>query len=292
MLINSSPHTRDRLVSGLAALGLDAGDTVLVRAALKAIGETAEPVATALIAALLDVLGPEGTVVGLSFTPASPVWRKDNSYIFRPSQPSLTGGFAAAMTEWPGAARSRHPTNSFVAIGARAVELLADHDHRTPCFYPMNKIVEWKGKMVLVGCAASSPGFSTVHLAQEHLGLSTQTVFPGMFGTLFEHDGEIDWFRRLDEPGCSMGFSKFYADYVRTGLLRIANVGDAYSLGVPAAPAYALERSLLENDRTAALCDRRDCFACRGIWRYNWRDLPTYWLKALSSGVSGKLRRR
>lgn len=275
--MRSACYHCDDLATSICALGVTRGDTVLVRGAVKAIGKVESSPAVLLVQALLSVVGPKGTVVSLAFTPAFPSANKNPDHVWTRQTPPTTGGLAAAMAEWPGAVRSRHPTNGFVAIGARAVELLHDHDETKPCFYPMSRVVEWGGHMILVGCVSSSPGFSTVHLAQEHLGLSTQTIRPGLYGTYYEKDGKIEWFSRLDEPGCSMGFSKFYADYVREGLLRVAHVGDAYSLGIDAGSAYAIERAKLERDKRAALCDRSECYGCRGIWRYNKKDWPMYW---------------
>lgn len=280
----------DDLAEGVRALGVCEGHTVLVRAGLRAIGPVEGGAGKGLLEAVLSVVGPEGTVAGLAFTPASPSNRRNEGHVWRPGTPSATGGLASAMMDWRGAVRSRHPTNGFVAIGARAHELLDDHDDTKPCFHPMNRIVEWGGHMILVGCVSSSPGFSTVHLAQEHLGLSTQTMRPGLFGTYFEKDGKTQWFSRFDEPGCSMGFSKFYADYVREGKLQVGQVGDAYSLGIDAAEAYAIELDKLKRDKLAALCDRPECYACRGIWKYNRKDWPRYWVREYGRRWRAKLR--
>ncbi len=56
------PFTRENLVSDLGALGLVAGDTVLVHSSLSAIGFVVGG-AQAVVLALLDVLGTEGTLV-------------------------------------------------------------------------------------------------------------------------------------------------------------------------------------------------------------------------------------
>jgi len=56
------PFTLDSLVSDLRALGLVAGDTVLVHSSLSAIGYVAGG-AQAVVLALLEVIGTEGTLV-------------------------------------------------------------------------------------------------------------------------------------------------------------------------------------------------------------------------------------
>src|SRR5262249_17333347 len=128
----------------------------------------------------------------------------------------------------------------------------------------------------------------------EQLGLSARTLVSGVFGTFFDREGRIEWFARSDEPGCSMGFSRFYEDYVLAGLLRTTFVGDAYSIGISARSAYALEYKKLSRDNTAAFCYRPDCLSCRGLWRYNAKDWPLYWarissrkLKQLTARLAG-----
>ena len=56
------PFTRENRISDLGALGLVAGDTVLVHSSLSAIGYVVGG-AQAVVLALLDVLGAEGTLV-------------------------------------------------------------------------------------------------------------------------------------------------------------------------------------------------------------------------------------
>lgn len=279
------------LATDLIRLGVREGQTVLVRAALRAIGPVDGGAGKGLIEALLSTVGPQGTIAGLAFTQAFPSDKRNSDHVWRPGMRPGTGGLASAMFDWPGAVASRHPTNAFVAIGARAAELLADHDETAACFHPINRIVEWGGHMVVIGCVASSPGFSTVHLAQEKLGLSVQTIRSGLYGSYFEKDGKVEWFTRLDEPGCSMGFSKFYSDYVREGLLHVGQVGDAYSIAIDATNAYELELDKLTKDNKAALCDRPTCFCCRGIWRYNKKDWPRYWSNEYLTRVKRRLRR-
>lgn len=62
------PHTRRTLATDLRALGLAAGDTVLVHSSVRALGFVAGKV-QAIVQALLDVLGPAGTLVVPTHTP-------------------------------------------------------------------------------------------------------------------------------------------------------------------------------------------------------------------------------
>ena len=65
MLINyggPAPRTRDSLAGDLRALGIGAGDVLLVHSSLRSLGWVSGG-ALAVVQALLDVLGPAGTLV-------------------------------------------------------------------------------------------------------------------------------------------------------------------------------------------------------------------------------------
>jgi aminoglycoside N3'-acetyltransferase len=274
-----SAHTREDLVRGLEALGLVRGDVVLVRAALRKIGPVQGRVADLFLRALFDVVGEEGTILGLSFTKTFLFPARHTEYVFDGTQPPVTGGLAAALLGWPGAVRSRHPTNSFAAVGRRAAEILSGHDAGAPCFRPMEEIVRSGGKMILVGCLDESPGFSTVHLVQDHLGLSRRSLLGRVSGVLYRDGDEVRVYRKRDVPGCSMGFGTFYEHYERAGKLRRANVGDADSMGIVARDAYEIEYPLVRDDPRFPLCRNPGCESCRGTLLYNLREAPFFWAR-------------
>jgi aminoglycoside N3'-acetyltransferase len=142
----------------------------------------------------------------------------------------------------------------------------------------MEKLVKLDGKMVLIGCVDSSPGFSTVHLAQEKLGLAKRSLLRGLLGTYFEKNGKLLLFKLKDFPGCSMGFSRFYADYIKNEKLRVSYVGRAYSILIGARDAFAIEYKILKDKPKYALCDNPGCFVCRGTRLYNKSGMIQYYL--------------
>jgi aminoglycoside 3-N-acetyltransferase len=269
------PYTREQLANQLRELGLASGNIVLVRVALKAIGPVeGGSSATVLIEALLDVVGEDGTIFGLSHTEAG---RRQVAPTFTSETPAITGGFVSAMLGWHGAIRSSHPTNSMVGIGRDAVSLLEGHDETSTCFAPMRRLIVADAKMVLIGCIDSSPGFSTVHLVYEELGLATKSVVGGLDGAYYERGGERRWFSKRDVPGCSMGFGHLYPLYRERGVVSSAHVGDAASLLVGCRDAYAIERAAIEDDPKISLCDDPDCLSCRGTKLFNLSDMfPFY----------------
>ncbi|MEU5402509.1 AAC(3) family N-acetyltransferase [Streptomyces sp. NPDC005963] len=142
----SGPEVRARLALPLRAVGVRPGMTVLVHASLRATGLHSET----LRDALLDAVGPTGTLVVPTFTAGnsdtSDVHRAhvrgmtpEQAAAFRADMPAFDpartpshgmGRLAESVRTAPGAVRSAHPQTSFAAIGPRAHELL-DHHIRT-----------------------------------------------------------------------------------------------------------------------------------------------------------------
>lgn len=283
---------RAELLAGLRGLGLGSGDAVLVRADVGAVGRVKGGVGEALIGALRDTVGPEGTLLALSFTQNFPLPRLDRGYVFDRDTPPTTGALARLFLEQADAVRSRHPTNSFVAIGRHAAELMAGHDETASCFEPIGKLLERRGKQLLIGCVDSSPGFTTVHWAQHVLGLSRRSVLAGLFGVYYKKDGEVRLFKRRDFGGCSRGFAKLYPEYERAGVLRSGDVGRARSMLIDANEAYRIEHARIATDPRSVLCDDPLCAFCRGSWWYNKRDMPLFYPRFALQQALSLLRRR
>jgi aminoglycoside N3'-acetyltransferase len=271
------PHTRADLAADFRAIGVAEGDIVRVTAALRVVGPVAGPRAPLVVGALLDAVGCGGTILGLSHTAVGP--RGGDAPLFRPDSPCITGGLVASMLEWPGAVRSRHPTNSMVAIGPRAEEILAGHDEHSTCFGPMRRLVELDGKQLLIGLIVDGPGWSTVHLAQEELGLAWRTILGGCEGSYYEHERERRWFSKRDVPGCSMGFGNLYPLYDAAGVMRRGLIGDADSLLIACRDSYPIELDALRKNPRLPLCDDPACLSCRGTRYYNLRDWPKFYAR-------------
>lgn len=282
-------YNEKKLVYAFYSLGIRKGDTVLIRVALNKIGLQPDVGSKAdfLIRALLKTVGSKGTIVGLAFTKAFIFPNKNKDYIFNKTKEPITGGFASAMVKWPGAVRSLHPTNSFVAIGYSAHTLLDDHDESKTCFYPIHKLMELNGKMLLIGCVHDSPGFSTVHIAQDKLKLSTKTIYKNKLKVFYKNkDGNIRLFKKRDCPGCSNGFYKFYSHYIFHEKLVTGFCGDAFSICINAKDAFEIEYQLLKNNWKFYLCDNPKCEFCRGGLYYNMKDWPLYYLRNIGSMIN------
>lgn len=255
--------SKESLIEDFGRLGIQRGDVVLIRAALSSVGKISGG-AEAFIDALLKTVGEEGTIVSLAFTGATFFKKPKIEDAFNVKKKSYAGALPNAMLARDDAFRSRHPMCSYVAIGKHAEQITADHDENSPAYEPIRKIVELNGKNVLIGCVSSSPGFTTTHLAEADLGmLKRLPIFSGLSSTYYEKEGGgYAIFRRHDPGLCSNSFYKFYALYVKEGVLSTGLVGAAYSILAPAREAYEIEYKKLQEDQKFNICGSKCCLTC------------------------------
>jgi hypothetical protein len=159
-------NTRSLLRNDLTRMGLIAGDTVMVHAAMSKVGPMLNG-PDALSTALLDVIGPEGTL--LVYTswdsvhddlmdddgPVLAEWR-DHVPGFDPQASRavrMNGVIAEFIRTMPGARRSGNPGTSVAAIGKLADWITADHpqDYGYGEGSPVAKLIEANGRILMVG---------------------------------------------------------------------------------------------------------------------------------------------
>jgi len=158
--------TRSRLVEDLQELGLEPRDIVMLHASVRAVGWVVGGPDT-VIQAILDVLGPEGTLVMYVGWEEAPYFTialeegRGEAYLeecpaFDPER-SRANRKWSILTEylrtWPGARRSDHPEASVAAVGAKAEWLTEDHPLNYPYGpgSPFAKLCEAGGKVLLLG---------------------------------------------------------------------------------------------------------------------------------------------
>ncbi len=130
------PFTRTSLAADVRALGVVAGDVVMVHAGLRSVGPVVGGV-NSVACALLDAVGASGTLVAYAdwetgvgeddwndprVADAIPVFDKRTARAVRDH-----GILAETLRTWPGAVRSDHPDAGIVAVGPHAASLCADH---------------------------------------------------------------------------------------------------------------------------------------------------------------------
>lgn len=272
----------------LKTLGVKKGDTLLIRADLGAIGRLSSRKRLDYIQFLVDAVGEEGTIVGLAFTGGAFLRRNKNN-IFDGANKAITGAFSNVMLSYPRALRSAHPTNSFVAIGKNASFILNGHNELSGAYDPVRKVMELNGKMLLIGCVATSPGFTTSHLAEIDLGHHKKIIFPKLNTAYFKGlNGNVKLFKRTDLGGCSSTFYKLYSHYVSAECLQQGYIGNAYTLMMDAKLAYEIDYEVLQNDPKFNICNNSDCALCRARRWDNLKDVPIYFFKKLFKIIKKK----
>ena len=118
-------NTAASLAADLVRLGVKPGKVMMVHSSLGQVGWT-EGGPITVIEALLDTLGPRGTLVMPAESPqlADPT----NHAVFDPrTTPTTMGAIPEAFRSYPGTLRSNHPLVSVCANGQRAHEITAEH---------------------------------------------------------------------------------------------------------------------------------------------------------------------
>jgi aminoglycoside 3-N-acetyltransferase len=109
--------TTANLVQDFRRLGVPRGGLLMMRSSLRSIGHVNGGAET-VVDALLEVLGPAGTLVVPTFTDEIAM---DPNFVFDPlNTPSLVGAISEAARRWPGARRSLHGWHSIAAMGPLA----------------------------------------------------------------------------------------------------------------------------------------------------------------------------
>lgn len=175
------------LEADLRVAGLKEGDLVLVHSSLSRIGHLKEGPKT-LIAALLSVIGPEGTLA----MPTSPNNVYQLNYIRNtPSfdvlnSPSKTGAITEYFRTMPGVIRSLHPTEPVSAIGPMAEYLTKDHFRELTPYTdksPFYRVSEQKGKIIYIGVTLSMAG-TNLHTLEDAVDFK----YPVYHSEIFEID--------------------------------------------------------------------------------------------------------
>lgn len=241
-----APRTRASLAADLLSLGLAPGDIVIAHTALSALGWVNGGAQTA-IDAMLDVIGPDGTLVmpaqsGQLTDPAQ--WQappvpagwieaiRNTMPVYDPRRTPTRGlgQVAELFRTWPGTVRSAHPHTSFAALGRAAASICAVHRLESPFGEdsPLARLYELDARVLLVG--VSFDACTALHLAETRAPPEMPAQRQGARLLL---DGTPRWVT-YDEPPMYDEFPDFGFDrLVESGVVRSGKVGSASTFLAP-----------------------------------------------------------
>jgi aminoglycoside 3-N-acetyltransferase len=256
-------QTRDSLATDLRRLGVRPGDALLVHSSLRSLGWVCGG-ATAVVQALLDVLGAAGTLV----TPAQTARNRDPSTWTAQSVPTAwwptirenlpgyhpllspsenMGVVAECVRTWPGAIRSAHPQTSFAAIGPLAGSLLSGHalDSQLGEESPLARLEDVDAKILLLGV-----GFercTAFHLAEYRL---PRRLYRKLSCAVLDRGGGRRW---VDYVGLRLDagdFATLGAEFeARSGVVVTGDIGSSEARLFPLRVAVEFARTWLSDHR-------------------------------------------
>jgi aminoglycoside 3-N-acetyltransferase len=235
-------NTLASLAAGFADLGIRPGGTLMVHSSLKRIGWTVGGPVT-VVRALLDLLGPDGTLAMPAETPqmadpangnddrVRPEWHaaiREHLPVFDPqTTPTAMGAIAEAFRTFPGTRRSGHPLVSVCANGRHADAITAEHalafcEGRGT---PFEKLYDLDADTLLLGV-----GFdrcTSLHYAESLVPTRRTTISR----YLALENGERRWVEKPDmAPDRGVHFPVVGARFLDRGGVRVGQVGGAAAM--------------------------------------------------------------
>lgn len=216
--------TRVHLAEDLARLSLKPGDRVMVHASMRAIGPV-EGGADSVIGAILDTIGPDGTmvmVIGTDHSAREAVKHLPEAEqiaaleaqtpvdIRTASADPEIGALAEAFRTTPGVIVGLHPDSRFAAIGPDAERIVRDiplHDYLGPNS-PLDRLCDKQGKILRLG--ADENTVTALHLAEYYAGVADKRRARRWYHIVDEEGSRVVRVESLDD---SHGIAAWDGDY-------------------------------------------------------------------------------
>ena len=259
-------RTRASLCDDLIRIGLRAGDTVMVHAAMSKVRPLLNG-PDALSNAILDVVGPEGTILVYTSWDSVhddlldddgrvlPEWRDHVPGFDQQASRAvrMNGIIAEFVRTMPGARRSANPGASVAAIGKLADWITSDHrlDYGYGEGTPLSKLVEVGGRVLMVGAPWDT--MTLIHHA-DHLAnipdkitIRIEVPLAGPYGTEWHFMQEFETGDPVHKALPDNYIEQIATAYVDSGGGRQGMIGAAPSLLVDAPPMLAFAIRWLES---------------------------------------------
>jgi len=251
--------SKDRIISDLRRIGVKEGDHVAVALSLKSIGYV-KGGPEAFIDALLEAVGPNGTIMMNTHTRSWIVSDIASDYIFDyRSTSTWTGLVPETFRKRRNSIRSKHPRFSVTVIGKLAKILTEGHDENSSFYRPFSKLAKVDGKYLSIGIGNRLVAIR--HEAQHLAGLFD--VVPMFLGVKYrDNEGKVKIYI-ANRPPCTIKFPDLVPVLRKKGVVKTGRIGMAYSILAPAKDLIDVMAEMLRKKPTLNLCANMGCLWCR-----------------------------
>lgn len=260
---------KEQIVSDLSSLGLKPGDLVNVKMSLKSIGYVAGGAKTVLDS-ILEVIGPEGTIVTDSFVTSFPLPIIFNKQLKTTNEytKSYAGAFANAILKHPNVIRSSHPIQKFAAIGKLANELMTTHTSESYAYDVLRKMASMNGKNLKIGSDEQVVGVGTTHVAIGTMGFIQRRRPMGVL--VYDRENKIKLFKLNWSGICAEGLINFIQYYREGGaIISEGKVGYAEAKITDMRKTLDIEINILNKQPDFFFCNDPCCDGCRLTWAFS-----------------------
>lgn len=269
--------TKEDLVKDIKALGVKNGDLLHLKVSMKSIGEVKGGAKT-LLDALIEVVGPDGTLISDAFLSVYPLplTAEQEQIVGDDNSKSYAGVFANEMIKHPQMKRSKHPVQKFAAIGKLAEELCYAHTPESGGYDLLHKMTEMGGVNLTIGGQVA--GVGTTHVAIDVLGFKRKQTNAGVMYRNDEGEtklAKVDW-----NGGCAHGFPKFIPLYFEQGgVIGYGKVGTAKGLYTSMKRTLEIEIETLKKNPRFFFCDDPACYSCQMTWEHSPKNKLKFFFK-------------
>lgn len=262
---------KEDILLSLELMDIKKGDVLLVHSALSSIGKV-ERGADAVIDALLEAVGEEGTVVMSTLTGWS------DSYDAA-STPSAVGLITEKFRLRPEAVRSLHPVHSVAAIGKHAEYITQDHDKcETGCGEgtPYLKIRDLGGKIMLLGVDMDRN--TMMHSLEEAIDAVYLRILDIPAPTYIDGYKDKKFTLRKFPPG-HRDFLKLTPYLRRKEAIIEGKIGNAVVKVIDAVKLFEVGLDVLKDNPMLFICHNSNCNSChwsRKLYNGEAIDLTMY----------------
>jgi aminoglycoside 3-N-acetyltransferase len=254
---------------------------LMVHSSLAALGSV-DGGADTVIDALVDAVGPEGTVVVPTFACDPPFDRKTSA--------TPLGAIADRFWRRPEAVRSKHPTHSVSAIGKNAEELIRGHEKASTAYgegTPYLRLARGGGKILLLG--VDQDRNTTLHTAEAIAGAPYLDTIES---TYVDDDGTHVTIPIEAMAGPHRDFIGLDLLFRERGIMNVGTIGAAVCRLMDAGRMLETALEALANDPAAMLCENLSCADCvmlRGRIKAARLSKETFTVAAVAGDISEDL---